>query len=212
VKPLLTLLTLLALSLASGEALHAQDEQAEPDPLAEIADQARQRWESLQDRIGTSCGRDSHCDAPLRCVQAVCAEPGAMSGVPTDSTPFARFRTEAGVALYYLELAVAPPERNRGLMYRPWIRPDWGMLFVFPNEQPLSFWMQNTFIPLDMVFVNSEGVVVGVLENVPPLTTESRAVDGLSRYVIELEAGQAAASGIAAGTVVEMLNLPEGVL
>ena len=170
---------------------------------------ARERYESIREQIGAACVIDLRCEAPLRCVEGACAEPAAMSGATDEATPFVRFHSDDGLALYYLEAVTSPAERQRGLMYRPWLLENWGMLFVFPDEQPRSFWMRNTYIPLDMVFVSADGIVVGVVENAEPLTEVSRAVEGSSRFVIELNAGEAQRRGIRAGVRCEILNFAE---
>lgn len=173
------------------------------------ADLARARYESeVQSHLGDACLLDLHCIAPLRCEAEACAEPGGMSGTSSAVTPQVRFYADNDQPEYWLELATQPWERQRGLMFRPVLLDTWGMLFIFPDDAERSFWMQNTFIALDMVFVDVEGTVVGVVENATPLTTDSRAVPGESRYVIELAAGQAEAHGIRAGVRIEMLNLP----
>lgn len=186
---------------ASGEAA--------VDPYAEIRAQASARLEGLMEQVGGSCLSDSDCTSPLRCIASACAVPPAMTGEAPADTPVVRFRTEQGVALYYLEVAQTGAQRQRGLMHRPSMREDWGMLFVFAAEAPLSFWMQNTYLPLDMVFLDDDFVVVGVVADAVPLTTDSRAVEGSSRYVIELNAGEAARRGITAGTQAELLQADE---
>jgi uncharacterized membrane protein (UPF0127 family) len=79
--------------------------------------------------------------------------------------------------------------------------PDRGMVFVFPSEQVNSFWMKNTILSLDMLFLDRDMRVVGILERVPPQNEEPRVVDGKSQYVIELGSGVAAANGITVGAV-----------
>jgi uncharacterized membrane protein (UPF0127 family) len=73
------------------------------------------------------------------------------------------------------------------------------MVFVFPNDEDHRFWMKNTYIPLDMVFVSEEMRVVGVLSNVPPLTDDPRSVGVPSRYVLEFAAGAMKENGIDTG-------------
>jgi uncharacterized membrane protein (UPF0127 family) len=193
----------LALGLALAVAALA--EQEEPQTALGLAEQ---HYEQVREAVGSTCTIDRDCPAPLRCTDGACAEPPGIVGTSDADTPMVLFYGAAGEAVYYVEVVDDPQERARGLMYRPSMREDWGMLFVYPAERPLSFWMQNTFIPLDMVFIDSSGTVVGVVENAEPLTTSSRSVPGASQFVVELNAGQAAARGIAAGVRSELLNVP----
>ena len=99
-----------------------------------------------------------------------------------------------------VELAQTTPQRVRGLMYRRELPQSGGMLFIFDREEVQSFWMKNTYIPLDMVFIDSDKKVVGVVHNAEPLTETSRRVDAPSRYVLEVNGGFAKKHGIEAGT------------
>jgi uncharacterized membrane protein (UPF0127 family) len=78
------------------------------------------------------------------------------------------------------------------------------MLFLFPEQRQLSFWMKNTFIPLDMIFLSREWKVVGIIENATPLSEESRSVNAESQYVLEFIAGTAARFGIKQGATVRV--------
>lgn len=94
-------------------------------------------------------------------------------------------------------------ERAEGLMFRKErLKSNEAMLFVMERTERHSFWMKNTYIPLDMVFVSQEGIIVGTLENVPPHTTESRQVDQPSRFVIELDGGWCAKNRVATNSKV----------
>ena len=102
-----------------------------------------------------------------------------------------------------VELAMTEPERSRGLMFRQTLPENAGMLFFMPDDDDHAFWMRNTYVRLDMVFIDSNWRVVGVLENVPPLNDEHRAVGQRSRYILELAAHVASRLGIHAGTLVD---------
>lgn len=84
-------------------------------------------------------------------------------------------------------------------MYREHLDDDEGMVFLFERQQRLSFWMKNTWIPLDMLFIDSSLTVAGIVENAEPLTLSGRGVDAPSRFVLELKGGTAAALGLAVG-------------
>lgn len=105
------------------------------------------------------------------------------------------------------EVVRTAEEREKGLMYRKELAAYRGMLFIFDREERQSFWMKNTYIALDMIFVSEGMKVVGVVENARPMTTESRAVDAVSRYVLEVNAGFARRHEIAAGTAVRFEGL-----
>jgi uncharacterized membrane protein (UPF0127 family) len=105
---------------------------------------------------------------------------------------------------FITEVAATPETRTKGLMFRDSLGNREGMLFLFPQQQRLSFWMKNTLIPLDMVFVAADWTVVGVLENVPPLTETPRFIDGNSQYVLEFKAGTAQRVGIVNGAAVRV--------
>jgi len=105
----------------------------------------------------------------------------------------------------HLEVAVTADEQERGLMYRTSLPPHAGMLFVFDADQPVAFWMKNTLIALDMLFVGADGTVRTVYRNVAPapLTVHDEDIpreSGHAKYVIELASGEADADGIVPGT------------
>jgi len=107
-----------------------------------------------------------------------------------------------------VELAITPAERSRGLMFRKHLGEDDGMLFLFDREQPQSFWMRNTYIPLDMIFIRQDMTVLGVVENAEPETETSRNVPGSSRYVLEVNSGFARKHGVRADVPVRFEGVP----
>ncbi len=118
--------------------------------------------------------------------------------------PLARFATARGQAEVALEIADTPETRNRGLMYRDTLPEGRGMLFVFERDEDHEFWMKNTLIALDMIFIAADGRVVGVHADATPLSTASIGIGALSRYVLEVPGGWAARHGVAAGNRVEL--------
>lgn len=115
-----------------------------------------------------------------------------------------RFPSAPGSPEVVVELARTPKPRERGLMYRTQMGEDEGMLFSWNDEQPRAFWMHNTCIPLDMLFIDSEGVIVGILEQVPTLNDDSRAMPCPARHVLELNAGWARSHGVEPGQKVKL--------
>jgi len=107
-----------------------------------------------------------------------------------------------------VELALTGQQRERGLMFRNRLDPDTGMLFLFPSAAPLTFWMKNTLIPLDMIFIDSKRRIVGIVQNAEPETETGRHVDGDSQYVLEIGGGLSQKWGITAGSTVEFKGLP----
>lgn len=96
---------------------------------------------------------------------------------------------ELGSAAFVVEVADTDAQRMRGLMFRDAMPADHGMLFVFEQELPLSFWMKNTRIPLDMLYFDRAARLVSIQSNVPPCVTAycpSYAAEGPSQFVLEL--------------------------
>lgn len=114
----------------------------------------------------------------------------------------AKFVSEQGkkTASFQLEVADTLPRRMAGLMYRKEMAADAGMIFIFPDMKPRSFWMKDTYLSLDMVFLNDQLEVVAVLPNVPILNTQPRESKVPAKYVIELNAGIAAQAGVTIGS------------
>lgn len=123
------------------------------------------------------------------------------------------FVSDAGTSSpsFAVEVVADQGDRSQGLMYRKHLESDKGMLFVFPHEAVQSFWMKNTYIPLDMVFVSRDFEVVGALENIPPLTETPRRVNRPSLYVLEFAAGTAKKFAITEGVKLTVKgDIPEG--
>jgi uncharacterized membrane protein (UPF0127 family) len=118
----------------------------------------------------------------------------------------ATLHTATGDWRFTVEIADTDSERARGLMYRQELAPDAGMLFDFEEERPVAFWMQNTLIPLDMLFITKDLTVAGIVENAEPQTDTLRKVGATSLYVLEVNGGYAASHGVAAGAKVRFEN------
>jgi uncharacterized membrane protein (UPF0127 family) len=137
---------------------------------------------------------------------------GCARGSPdaASSTQRARVIVEprkGGAHAVAVEVVRTDAERARGLMYRTQLDDGAGMLFIFDDMGEHAFWMKNTLIPLDMIFIDDAGRVTGVVERATPGSLEPRS-GGPSRYVLEVNGGWAAARGVAAGDQVRF----EGVL
>ena len=112
---------------------------------------------------------------------------------------------------FTVEIADTPKKREMGLQYRRDLEQDHGMIFLFPKEEQLSFWMKNTPIPLDMIFISAEQKIVGIVENTVPFSLESRSVTGKSQFVLEITGGLSRRYGFQPGDNVRFSGFsPQG--
>ena len=132
-----------------------------------------------------------------------------LVGACAQKGPAARIQTRAGRVEVALEVAASPETRSRGLMYRRELPDGHGMLFVFDADANHEFWMKNTLIPLDMIFITVDGRIAGVHKNATPLSTAGISVGTPSRYVLEVPGGWAERRGVAVGDLVEFVDVPE---
>lgn len=120
--------------------------------------------------------------------------------LPTDAEPLV-VETSAGERSFAIEIADEPAERERGLMFRETMDDGHGMLFVFAEQRQVGFWMKNTPMPLDLVFIAEDGTVKAVLEGKP--YSEAVISPGVPvHFVLELKAGTAAREHIVDGDMV----------
>jgi uncharacterized membrane protein (UPF0127 family) len=98
-----------------------------------------------------------------------------------------------------IELAESPEQHARGLMFRESMPVDAGMLFLYADDRPVAMWMQNTLIPLDMLFIAGDGRIVKIHERAKPLSTATIPSQHPVRAVLELNGGTAARFGVRAG-------------
>ncbi len=111
--------------------------------------------------------------------------------------------TSTGRHVFHVEVMRTPEQRARGLMFRQHLPRDRGMLFDFETVQPVSMWMQNTYIPLDMVFIRADGTVARVAERTEPLSTRTIPSGEPVLGVLEINGGIAAEIGLKPGDRVE---------
>jgi len=118
--------------------------------------------------------------------------------------------TARGPRHFSVELARTPAQMALGLMFRQSLASDSGMLFVYGSEQPVAFWMKNTVIPLDMLFIGADGHIRRIVERTVPMsTTPISSVDPV-RAVLEVNGGTAERLGIRPGDVVRHSSLGNG--
>ncbi len=103
---------------------------------------------------------------------------------------------------YFVEIADTPRLQRKGLMYRQSMPKDHGMLFIFDEKKPISMWMKNTYIPLDMLFVDEKGIIQHIHENAHPLDETIITCPIPVKYVIELNAGQIKTNDIHLGDTI----------
>ena len=107
--------------------------------------------------------------------------------------------TKDGVRVFEVEMAVTPQEQEQGLMYRRELADGKGMLFDMGKERPAVFWMKNTYVSLDMIFIRADGSIARIAHGTTPLS-EARIESGVPvRGVLEVVAGTAKRYGIAPG-------------
>ena len=143
-------------------------------------------------------------DPPRRAANALHC-PAEVRGAADLAHGYVVFNDAPGSPRLNVELARTEPEQERGLMYRTKLPDAQGMLFSWGGQEaPRTFWMHNTCIPLDMMFIARDGTVVGILEQVPTLNDEPRGVPCPAAYVLEVNAGWSRAHGIKPGTTVHV--------
>jgi uncharacterized protein len=145
--------------------------------------------------IGASCRREPQSTTPA-------ATPTLVSGP--------RVLLPSG-AVYSLEVARTPEETAQGLMFRESLRDRSGMLFLFHDGQPHRFWMKNTMIPLDMIWMDADGKVLFVSANTPPCRADpcpSYGPDAPPASVLEIAGGMAEKERITVGSRLRILDVP----
>lgn len=105
--------------------------------------------------------------------------------------------------VFRTEVARTRQQQNRGLMFRDSMAPDEGMIFPYDPPQMLSFWMKNTYIPLDIIYVGEDGRIINIHENTVPLREEPYVSFDDAVLVLEINGGRSAELGIKAGDLVE---------
>jgi uncharacterized protein len=131
---------------------------------------------------------------------------GAPTSLPVGTV---RFDTPRGPWVVKVEVVADDAARQRGLMYRRELPRDHGMLFVFQESSDHNFWMHNTLISLDLIYLGDDRAVVGVVANAPAMNDQPRGVGKDSRYVVEVSAGEAAAHAVGPGTRAAFIDVAE---
>ncbi len=124
---------------------------------------------------------------------------GARAAAVAQSLEQLEIDSADGAHVFKVEVVDDEAGRERGLMYRRFLPQDRGMLFDFKEEAPVAFWMKNTYIPLDMIFISRKGVVTKVVANAEPLSERLIPSGGPVYGVLEINGGLAARLGIKPG-------------
>lgn len=131
------------------------------------------------------------------------------SAVACEAQPRVVISTQSGPeVVFQVEVADTPAKRELGLQYRKELGIDRGMIFLFAAEAPQTFWMKNTPISLDMIFINRDRKIVGIIERTVPYSLQSRSVGVPSQYVLEINGGLAKRHGIKSGDRVRFEGMP----
>jgi uncharacterized protein len=146
---------------------------------------------------GPSGASSVRLSAPLLAI-ALAAGPALGAGLPTVELAINGHRLVA-------EIAATVPTRTTGLMNRFSLQPDHGMLFVFNEPQPLAFWMKNTYVPLSIAFIGTDGRILNI-DDMAPRTEDTHPSRGLALYALEMKRGWFAERGIRPGDAVGGLD------
>ena len=144
----------------------------------------------------------------LICGAALAAWVGVLlSGLPARAESLI---IHAGGSAYKfnVEVVTTPETRERGLMFRKSLAANAGMLFLYPDEQPVAFWMKNTLIPLDMLFLKADGRIAHIAHNAVPLDETPIESGAAVKAVLEVNGGTAQTLGIKEGDRVDYPTVP----
>lgn len=134
---------------------------------------------------------------------ALCIVSGAAFGADGACAPDRiEIRTADGVASFDVEVAATAPDRARGLMFRDEMARDAGMVFVYEDAAQVSFWMKNTPLPLDIIYISKRGVICSIAADTTPFSTDAIPSRCAAQTVLEVNAGVAAEAGLKVGAPV----------
>jgi len=143
-------------------------------------------------------GRGASLKIPATVAVALVAAASAAAG-------FAQLPTielNAGIHLIHAEIANSFESRAQGLMFRKYLAPNEGMLFVFPQAEPHCMWMKNTLIPLSVAFMDAQGRIVSIAE-MEPQTETSHCAAAPAKFALEMSGGWFASKGLKAGATLQ---------
>ncbi len=156
---------------------------------------------------GVNRGRKADIASPVAGLLLAALAIGSAPACATADGPRAILESGGRTLVVQVEVADTPEKRERGLMFRKELADGRGMVFLFDEEAEHSFWMKDTLIPLDLIFVDGAGRVTGVVSQARPLSLEPRS-GGPSRVVLEVPGGWAARNGVRAGDRMRLAGIP----
>lgn len=155
---------------------------------------------------------NKHDDGPAVAPQPPEAHPASPtaqpSSPPAPAMPKVHLSSPQGDVAVDVEIVSTQAQIERGLMFREHLPPNQGMLFLMTEEKDWPFWMHNTLIPLDLLYIARDMTIVGIVENAEPKTDTLRDVGKPSLFVLEVNGGFCAAHKIAAGSKVQFEGVP----
>jgi len=151
-----------------------------------------------------SCHHDPPADA--KTVKVTSADPTSEEYVAPELPKGRVLLMDAYGAMHAVEVEIATTRaaRNRGLMWRRDLALGKGMLFVFPQQEEHGFWMRNTLIPLDLLFIDDGEKIVGIIPQATPRSLTNRSLGRPSRFVLEVPGGWSEKQGIIPGSKVQI--------
>ena len=197
----------LALAALTASACEPRIEEPVPPSRSAVTPEGPDSAKAAADEFGGRCVRRTP-ETPVRPVP-----PSPDPKCPPDPEGNLNVRMgkvafkDAGGKAIEVEIAETEHARERGLMFRKSMDEGRGMIFLFDERRDHSFWMENTCIPLDMLFIDDDGLIVGIEENVPTMNRSTRQVGCASRYVLEVNAGWTRKNGVKAGQHVDLQGI-----
>jgi uncharacterized membrane protein (UPF0127 family) len=146
----------------------------------------------------------------LAAVTGLAATPGVVLAADAAADTVLTIRTAAGAETRFeVEVVDDDESRSKGLMFRKSMADDHGMLFDFRREEPVYFWMKNTYLPLDMIFIRADGTIRSIATDATPLSEATISSKGAVRFVLEVNAGTAKRLGWKAGDTVRHVRMAQ---
>ncbi len=151
--------------------------------------------------LTAACSKGAHRD------DAKVMPPQPPTQAPSADSPQVALETAQGEVMVSVEVVKTRPTIERGLMFREHLPPDAGMLFLMGGEADHTFYMRNTLIPLDMIFITKNLTIAGIVERAEPRTETLRSVGATSLYVLEVNGGWTAAHQVKPGAKVRFVRV-----